>query len=403
MGKKAKHVNDLGSFWENFIIVSIILVLAVTLLDEIATIQLWSLKMKNILLYAGFIFDIIFTAEFLIRYRLTSRQGLSRQYIMHERGWIDFISSVPLLLFNSGPEIIILLFPDLFHGGENSVAFFGTIKVVKAIRVTRILRLLRMIKILGKIQNTDSVMANRHLSVISTTVVISMILGYAGLNMSGFMGIKRLEEERKVYYQNFFENSLASETAAENIKKFSNLELKNFIATLFYDQKSAAPEILHIYYKNQIMLSNYTQEYVDSHFLINSMETISQRFHDPNLFTLEIKDYFLVLNLHSIHAENSRIQLMIFLIIISVILSLLFIYSRHFVQNVTDLIHVMKRGFMEKDYMLEVKIRDQFDTDEIFVLAKDYNEKWLPEKAKKKHENPDNQESSLSMDDFLNQ
>ncbi len=93
--------------------------------------------------------------------------------MMHQRGWIDLISSVPLLLLSSGPEVLLMVFPEIGHGA--GLGFMSSIKIVKAVRVSRILRLLRLLKVMGKIQNTDSQMANRHIAMVSTIATMAFI------------------------------------------------------------------------------------------------------------------------------------------------------------------------------------------------------------------------------------
>ena len=77
------------------------------------------------------------------------------------------------------------------------------------------------------------------------------------------------------------------------------------------------------------------------------------------------------------------------------------IYTKHFVQTVSDVIHVLKRGYKEKDYNLQVKIREPYKDDEIYQLAEDYNDNFLPKKIKMQKEEKEKKSSVISMDDLM--
>jgi uncharacterized membrane protein YukC len=85
-------------------------------------------------------------------------------------------------------------------------------------------------------------------------------------------------------------------------------------------------------------------------------------------------------------------------IIILVVLALMFIYARHFAQNISDLVHIMNKGFRKKNYNLQIKIKEQLSGDEIFRLARFYNDAYLPAKLRRIQEQDDKKESGLSMD-----
>ena len=57
-------------------------------------------------------------------------------------------------------------------------------------------------------------------------------------------------------------------------------------------------------------------------------------------------------------------------------------YSPHFAITVTDPINVMSRGMVEKSYNLEVAIPELRKSDDVFRLARAYNEEYLPLKER---------------------
>ena len=80
--------------------------------------------------------------------------------------------------------------------------------------------------------------------------------------------------------------------------------------------------------------------------------------------------------------QLSRESLLFFVIVAILVLAFLFIYSPHFALTISDPIHVMRRGLREDDYNLEVKIPEKYQDDDVYQLARLYNEKYLPLKAR---------------------
>ena len=171
------------SFLENLVLFAIVLVLVQTFLEDLATLLGWAVDVRRGLLLAGFFFDLFFTVEFLIRSYDAYRHRRLGFYLWFDRGWIDFLASVPLLLFNSGPSVLAM-----YVGGVSIVGVGGmlnVLKVVKAIRIARVLRLLRVLKIFRRIKNTDSVMAQRHIATISAITVSVFVFVLLALAIGG--------------------------------------------------------------------------------------------------------------------------------------------------------------------------------------------------------------------------
>ena len=135
---------------ENIVLAVIFLVLIQTFIEDLAVIAGWAWPVRRILIITGFCFDLFFTIEFLTRLYKAVERGNIREYIVHRRGWIDLLASIPLLLLNSGPSAMAVL----IGGGAISGAagILNVLKVVKAVRIARILRLLRVLKIFKQIK-----------------------------------------------------------------------------------------------------------------------------------------------------------------------------------------------------------------------------------------------------------
>ncbi len=169
------NMKKLSGFFENFIFIAIILVIIQTFLEDFSSYKSWSVLIRNILLISGFILDFIFTIEFIVRSSVNARNKKFIEYFWYNRGWIDLLSSIPLLLLNSGPALYVILSGDVYLLAEG-VGVLNVFKIIKAIRVARILRLIRIVKIFGKIHNTDSPMTQHHTALITSSAVFSIII-----------------------------------------------------------------------------------------------------------------------------------------------------------------------------------------------------------------------------------
>ncbi|MFW6215857.1 MAG: hypothetical protein ACOC45_07910, partial [Alkalispirochaetaceae bacterium] len=97
-----KRPSRLRESLENLVIIAIILVLFQTFFEDLAVVLRWSAGARRLLTISGFAFDLFFTLEFLIRLYDAYRYRRLGEYMLEERGWLDFLASVPLLLLNSG-------------------------------------------------------------------------------------------------------------------------------------------------------------------------------------------------------------------------------------------------------------------------------------------------------------
>ena len=182
-----------GSFLESIVMAAIVLVLIQTFLEDWAVIAGWSWDVRQIMVFTGFFFDLFFTIEFFTRLYFAVYRGKVKEYFLYERGWIDFLASIPLLVLNSGPSALAVLAGTTFTASAGGI--LNILKVVKAIRIARILRLLRLLKIFKQIKNAESPMAQRHVARI-TTISISMLVFslFFFTALSGPLGFPSIED-----------------------------------------------------------------------------------------------------------------------------------------------------------------------------------------------------------------
>lgn len=343
------------TYLENVAVLAIILVLVQTFFDELAVVLSWNAATRTGLLIAGFFFDLFFTVEFIIRSYDAWRLRGFRRYFWRELGWIDFAAGIPLLLFNSGPGVLALLAGGIPIGGVGGM--LNVLKVVKAIRIARVLRLLRVLKVFRRIKNTESEMAQRHVALVSAASVSTFVFTLFILAVVGmFVPTPTLDVD---YQQGMttaltyiVEEDLATAAPREALRAFSETN----------------KGLLAVEAGGVTTFSRYSQDYLDREFTSHDYTVL--RSGDVSLFV----------DLRPINRDHAVDNLKYFAVIVAMVLVFMFLYGPHFAMTVSDPIHVMQRGMSEHSYSLEVVIPEDFQRDDIYQLAREYNRVFLPMK-----------------------
>jgi len=344
---------------ESLVITAILLVLVQTFMEDFSVLAGWDTGRRSTILLAGFFFDLFFTIEFLVRlyYAILNRRVL--RYLLQQRGWIDFMASVPLLILSSGPWALALVAGETLFLGTGGI--LNLLKVVKAVRIARILRFMRIIKLFRHLKNTASPMAQRHVATVTAIAVTVLVLSL--LIFSGFaesLDLKPLvsafEDRQQLVAAEL--SSLASEEAdfARSLKLLETTEKTLLIVKL----------------GGQTVFSRHDDGYYHDYF-------------GPGDYGYtEAGEIELFFDLRSFSRESAGQSLLFFALVLLIVVAYLLIYSPVFALTVSDPIHVMRRGLEERDYNLEVKIPDRYRGDDLFELAALYNEKYLPLKDRSK-------------------
>lgn len=359
-------------FFETFIVIAILLVLVQTFLEDFAVLAGWSWRLRRILIITGFAFDLLFTVEFLIRYFSAFSRGEAGIYFLKKRGWIDFLASIPLLLLNSGPSFLALMMGGGIVFGIGSM--LNILKIVKAIRIARILRLLRILKIFRQIKYIGSTMAQRHITKINTLSISTVVFTLFVFSLfAGSISLPSIDVEMNKHHisgiESFFKMDITNDPA-EKARIFSNFDSSLLIAK--QDGKTVYSRYDNPYYKSMFGPTDYI--YVEKNAWI---------------FFFDMRS---VLKVQSVY------NILFFLIVIVLIVMFIIYYSPHFALTVTDPIHVMKRGFLDRTYNLEVEIPDKYRDDDIFILGDLYNKNYLP--LKQRERDRTDKQSDLSLDDI---
>lgn len=347
-----------NSFLESIVMVAIVLVLIQTFLEDWAVISGWSWDVRRVMVFSGLVFDLFFTIEFLVRLYFSIYRGRAREYFFYEKGWIDFLASVPLLVLNSGPSSLALL-----AGGAAGFSLGGTmniLKVVKAIRIARILRLLRMLKIFKQLKNAESVMAQRHVAKIATLSVTVLVFGLFLFNLlAGPLGIPSAED--------LFTGE--KETVLRNLPAGADDDIG-----ALKEYASREKSILIIRQRGEAVYTRYDNHYYD-------------QWYGPWDYDYTVAEgWEIFFDRTTASAVSARQNIMFFVIVILTVLAYMIFYSPHFALTVSDPIHVMRRGFNEQSYNLEVRIPGRYKNDDIYRLAASYNEIFLPLKDRNRED-----------------
>jgi len=346
-------MKKLGEALETVVVIAILLVLVHTFLDDYAVLAGWTVGARSLLIWTGLAFDVFFTVEFLVRmyFALMARQGT--EYFFRQRGWVDFLASIPLLLLNSLPHALALLAGAGLLTGLGS--FLNVLKVIKAIRIARILRLLRVVKLFRSIRYARSPMAQGHVSTITTIAVSILVLwtlGASVLEVTGVIpGLDRPFLEGQA--QRAAEISRDGAGAGLAARAASVAALDSTILVVRAEGGSVAySRYAPAYYASQFLPGDY------GYYAANGVE----------VFTDE----------RPLSVSSSREALVFLVAVVLIVLAFLFIYAPRFAMQISDPIHVMRRGMAERDYNLEVLIPPGRDNDDVFELAALYNSVYLP-------------------------
>lgn len=372
-----KKIPDIKKILETFILAAIILVIIQTFLDEYSRYAHWSVRSRNMLLVTGFCFDLIFSIEFTVRSVYNSKRGRFLSYVKFERGWVDFISSFPLLLLDSGPSLFFLLTADM-HSGAGMIGAMNVLKVVKAVRITRILRLVRVIKIFGKIHNAESRMAQHHTATITTTAVFTVVSVLLLFTLIFGTSASHFSKERTEEYINLIDG-------LKRISDMNGLGFRESSEGLLLSDRN----VLKIIYTTGTVV----ERMAGSEF--------AKYYDEEDYISITGKACTLLVSITDINREIALEHIQNFLVIIFIVLSFMIVYTKHFVQNISDPVHILNLGFRKKDYNLLVKISEDKAEHEIFRLAKFYNDAYLPAKMKRNEGASQKENKSLSMKDLM--
>jgi hypothetical protein len=339
---------------ETVVVVAIILVIVHTFVDDYSILAGWTVPARIWIIWAGLAFDLFFTIEFLTRLYVALSNQQGARYFFRERGWIDFLASIPLLLLNSLPHVLALLAGAGLLSGLGS--FLNVLKVIKAVRIARILRLLRVVKLFRGIRYARSPAAQAHVSTIATIAVSILVLSTLGASVLESVGILPGIERPFSDGQALRAAAIAEAGATPAVLAARTAAIAAIDATILVVRPQG----------RAVAWSRYPSAYYADHFLPGDYGYLLS--HGVEVFYDE----------RPLAVSAARESFIFLIAVVLTVLAFLLIYAPRFALEISDPIHVMSRGMSESDYNLEVRIPPEHADDDVFGLAALYNNVYLP-------------------------
>ena len=290
----------------------------------------------------------MFTVEFIVRLGRARARGGAGTYLAREFGFIDLLSSIPLLLFVSGP----LVYATYFSGSIGFFAPLGALsflKALKVIRAVRILRFLRTLKLFGKTKARYN-MTSRYVARVLVIVISVMILALIGFS---FVDSGNVIQSRALEAEKIVENYIRGEDSPR-----FDLIMSGTDSVLFVEQGA------------QVLYQSIDREEFDDHFL------------PDDFFTSSLGGYEITFSTKDRTELQAFINLLVYSMIVAVIAAVATLFRRFFNRHVSSSVGVMLKGFKTETYSTPVRVRKQASDLEIYDLAEQYNKKWLPVKRR---------------------
>lgn len=327
------------------------LAVAQAILEDVSALAGWPAGLRQAVRLAGFLLDLFFTSEFLARLGLALAGARAGRYVGRERGWLDFLAGAPLLVLVSGPWAAGLVL--------GPTPLLSTAGLLAAARVARALRLLRPARFAAGLGDSLPGMARRHAFLLALLAGAVLALGLAALALTGPLrpGLERELAKR----QDQAALALRQET-----------ERGAPVAALL----RADPSLLVLREGGITRYSRHPDAVYEREFAFGDYRYARngelELFYDARAAVREAA------------AQDLLFQLLVLLL-----LALLFLgYAPHFARTVTDPLEVMRRGLAEDGFNLAVRVPEGLQEEEVFMLAREYNERWLPLKDRNRRGEP---------------
>ncbi len=321
------------------------LAVAQALLEDVSVLAAWPATPREAVRLAGFFLDLYFTSEFLARLGVALGERRAGSYLGRKRGWLDFLAGAPALMLASGPWAADALFG----------AGLSTAGLLAAARSARAFRLLRPARLGLGLGDRSPGMAAHHTSLLALLGSAVLAIGLGALALSGphRPGVEQELARRQ-------ERTVAALHGGAPLAALARAE----------------PSLLVVRKGQLTLFSRHPDAVYERQFAPGDYRYLSSG---------ELELFF---DARPAAAEAAA-QDLLFQLLVLVLLAVLFgFYAPRFARLVSDPLEVMRRGLAEDGFNRQVLVPEDRREEEVFRLAQEYNERFLPLKDRERRGEP---------------
>ncbi len=341
---------------QGIVILAVVATVAQVVLENAAMVAGREWQERYILLMGGFGLDVFFTVEFLTRFYLATLNRRLGQYMFKERGWVAFVSSIPVVVLFSAPAVIAVTIGGLPLSGLAGV--FGT---AAALRIASLLRILRVLPVFVGGRDSAVVTTRRHGglagSLAANTVVIIAVVATLWSSFIDPAGVERTAARRYAATVEYVADRGLAEAGDEaELQRLAGLE----------------PAILMVRSQQRTQYSRYDNAYYRA------------RFGPADFGYFEAGDAGVFFDLRLMNATVAQTTLIFVAIVLGSVALVGSVYQRRFARTVIHPLVVIRRGLEDWEYRRAVEIPERHADEETFRVARAYNETVLPLKSRER-------------------
>ncbi len=316
----------------------------------------WSERLMLLLL--GGALDLVFVVDFVVRLYLSMIRRRGIAYLAKRRGWADFLGSVPVFVFLSGPVLFGILAGGSVPFGSGQL--LHPLLTARLLQSLYLLRLLRLWKLFPPVTPRISDMRRRHIGrlvglFLSAVLVAAFALTLSTVPQQALLPQSAALASPSEIAQNISDIARAAGGAADD--RTAALRRSAVVRQVV----EANPALLVLRHAGR---TSYTQM---------SNERYRADFGPGDYLYGVSGDYSVFVDVRDFHAGSATARLQIVLVGILGVILIGGVYGKHFASTVRDPLRIVQRGLADPSYTLPVHIPSGYAQDEVFRVAEHYN------------------------------